>query len=197
MALSWWAGQGQRSHRERSSTLQQNALHVDIVAQDTCYDRAFLTESPRSSRKAQVRDLRRGPHRRERFNDLIPRQMAGERRARHSPAPVPPGARACRRCSQRHLATFAQASRDACIRDHRLVSAHGRARASRAATRNHAPARAAAGTHHRCRCSASLLRDVIPASHIINHTINHSITLIHTCESQPSPRTVTSHVIHS
>ena len=84
MALSWWAGQGQRSHRETSSTLQQNALHVDIVAQDTCYDRTFLAESPRSSRKAQVRDLRRGPHRRERFNDLIPRQMVGERRARHS-----------------------------------------------------------------------------------------------------------------
>ena len=133
----------QRSHRDMSSTLQQNALHVDIVAQDTCYDRTFLAESPRSSRKAQVRDLRRGPHRRERFNDIIPRQMAGERRDTH-PRPCRP-ARALAAAAARDTCACAGFARCMYSRPprHRLVSAHGRARASRAATRNHAAACAA------------------------------------------------------
>ena len=151
--------------------IQQNALHV---VQAACYDRAFLTEPPRSSRKAQVRDLRRGPHRRERFNDLIPRQMAGERRDTH-PRPCRP-ARALAAAAARDTWSPLRRLREMHVFATTALSARTGARA-RAAPRPAImrPPVQPLGRTTRCRCSASLLRDVIPASHIINHTINHSI----------------------
>ena len=179
------------------STLQQNALHVIQVA---CYDRAFLAEPPRPSRKAQVRDLRRGPHRRERFNDIIPRQMAGERRDTH-PRPCRPA-----------RALAAAAARDTWPPLRRLHGMHvfattalsartgARARAAPRPAIMRPPVQPLGRTSRRLsllRIAAARRESSPPRKMIINHTINHSITLIHTCESQPSPRTVTSHVIHS
>ena len=176
------------------STLQQNALHVVQVA---CYDRAFLTEphgrhaKHKSAISGEVRTAVSGS-----TTSYLDRWPENGARDTH-PRPCRP---------RRALA--AAAARDTWPPLRRLREMHVFATTALSA-RTGARARAAPrpaimrppvqplGRTTRCRCSASLLRDVIPASHIINHTINHSITLIHTCESQPLPRTVTSHVIHA